>query len=72
MNLVVDRIVNGIAICQNLDNKLMFEIEISEFDFEVKDGDVISLVDGKYELNNELKEERIKTIQDKFNQVKNL
>ena len=72
MNLVVDRIVNGIAICQNLDNKLMFEIDVKEFDFKVNDGDVISLIDGKYELNNELKEERKKIIKDKFERLKNL
>ena len=72
MNLVVDRIVNGIAICQNLDNRLMFEIEVEELDFDVHEQDVITLVDGKYILNNDLKEERIKTIKDKFEQLKNL
>ena len=70
MNFVVDRIVNGILICQNLDNKIMFEIERDELDFDVKDGDVISLVDGKYVLNTKLKEERIKIIKDKFDKVK--
>ena len=70
MDLVVDRIVNDIAVCQNLDNKLMFEIDTNEFDFDVHDGDVISLVDGKYVLNNKLKEERKKIILDKFERAK--
>lgn len=72
MDLVVDRIINDIVICQNLKNKLMFEIDKNELDFDVKDGDVITLIDGKYILNEKLKEERIKVIEDKFNQVKNL
>lgn len=72
MNLVVDRIVNGIAVCQNLDNKLMFEIDISEFDFKVSDGDIITLKDGKYVLNKELKEKRKKEILDKFERAKSI
>lgn len=71
MNLVVDRVVNGIAICQNLDNKIMFEIDLDDLDFEVHDGDVISLVDGRYELNNKLKDERKKIIMEKLKQAKN-
>ena len=71
MNLVVDRIVNGIAICQNLDNNIMFEVDIDDLDFEVHDGDIITLVDGRYELNNELKEDRKKIIMEKLKQAKN-
>ena len=70
MNYSVDRVVNGIAVCQNLDNSLIFEIDIEDIGFDVKDGDIISYVDGKYILNNELKEDRLKTIKDKFEQVK--
>ena len=72
MDLVVDRIVNGIVICQNLKNRLMFEIDINEFDFKVHDGDVITLKNGKYILNKKLKKERERIIKDKFERVKNL
>lgn len=72
MNYVVDRVVNGIAICQNIKNRLMFEIDINELDFKVHDGDVISFKNGKYYLNKKLKKEREKTILDKFNKVKNI
>ena len=70
MNLVVDRVVNGIAVCQNLDNRLMFEIDTSEFDFKVHDGDIITLKNGKYILNKELKDKRKKEILDKFERAK--
>ena len=71
MNLVVDRIVNDIVICENLDNKIMFEIDVEDLDFEVHDGDIITLVDGKYELNNDLQNERKRIIMEKLKQAKN-
>ena len=71
MNLAVDRIVNDIAVCQDLESKMMFEIDIKTLDFEVTDGDVISLQNGKYILNDNLKENRLKTIQEKLNHAKN-
>lgn len=70
MNLVVDRIVNDIIICQNIDNKMMFEIDVNTLDFTVHDGDVITLKDGKYFLNKELKAIREQNIKNKFNSLK--
>ena len=72
MNLVVDRIINGIAICENLKNKKMVEIDIKKLSFKVHDGDVITFKNGKYILNKKLKEDRKKIILDKFNKVKNI
>ena len=71
MNLVIDRIVNDILVCQDLDTKMMFEIESKMLDFKVEDGDVISLVNGKYVLNNNLKKQRIDIIKEKLNEAKN-
>jgi hypothetical protein len=71
MNLVIDRINNDIAVCQDIDTRMMFEIDVKSLGFEVHDGDIISLVDGKYVLNNDLKEERIKIIEEKLNRAKN-
>ena len=70
MNLVIDRIVNDIIVCQDLDTSMMFELDSKTLDFKVKDGDIISLVNGKYVLNNDLKRQRINIIQEKLNQAK--
>ena len=71
MNLVVDRIVDEVVVCQSLETKMKFEIDIKSFDFELHDGDVISFIDGKYVLNPELKKQRIEIIKDKINKAKN-
>lgn len=71
MNLVVDRIVNEIIVCQDLETKMMFELESKSLDFKVNDGDVITLVNGKYVLNNDLKKERVNIIKEKINKAKN-
>ena len=71
MNLVIDRIVNDVIVCQDLETKMMFELESKALGFKVKDGDVITLVNGKYVLNNDLKQQRIDIIKEKLNQAKN-
>ena len=71
MNLVVDRIVNNIAVCQDLDTKIKYEVDTKTLTFNISDGDIITLKDGEYYLNKSLKEERIKIIQEKLNRAKN-
>ena len=71
MNLVVDRIVNDIAVCEDIETKMKFEIETKELDFVLHDGDVITLCNGKYILNENLKQKRIETIKEKINKAKN-
>ena len=54
MNLVVDRIVNNIAVCQDLDTKIKYEVDTKTLTFNISDGDIITLKDGEYYLNKSL------------------
>lgn len=72
MKYVVDRIVNNIVVLQNLDNKIMFEVEESELDFKVKDGDILVFSDGKYIKDDKAKQDRINLIKEKMNKAKNI
>jgi hypothetical protein len=71
MKLAVDRIVGDVAVCQDLETKMMFEIDLKTLDFTVHDGDIIELKDGHYVLNENLKKDRLETIKAKMNQAKN-
>ena len=72
MNYAVDRIVNGIVVLQNIDNGIMFEIEETELGFKVNDGDIVTLVNGKYILNEDEKEKRELLIKAKMNKAKGI
>ncbi|MBR2744880.1 MAG: DUF3006 domain-containing protein [Clostridia bacterium] len=61
--LVVDRIENGIAVCENRSNRIMIELELSKLPDGVKEGTVIRYFDGEYEIDYEEQkniEDRIK------------
>lgn len=67
MMFIVDRIEEGIVVCEDLISKEIIEISINRFLFEVKENDVIS-VDAKNEYVLERKEtnERTQQIKSKF------
>ena len=44
----VDRIEEDTIVLENIENKEIIEINKSELDFEVVDGNILKLVDGKY------------------------
>lgn len=51
--IVVDRIEENIIICQNLDNNKILNINIKEFEFKPKEGDVCYLKNSKYYINKD-------------------
>lgn len=67
MMFIVDRIEEGIVVCEDLISKEIIEISLNRFLFEVKENDVIS-VDAKNEYVLERKEtnERTQRIKSKF------
>lgn len=67
MMFIVDRIEEGIVVCEDLISKEIIEISLNRFLFEVKENDVIS-VDAKNEYVLERKEtnERTQQIKSKF------
>ncbi len=65
--LIVDRIVNGIAVLEKEDLSHI-EVPVSEFDFKIREGSVVSFFDGKYTENlneEEKRKQRIALLQKK-------
>ena len=67
----VDRIEEDIIVLENIDNKEIIEINKSELDFEVIDGNILRLVDGKFVLDKEIEVKRKESLRDRLNRLKN-
>ena len=69
--LVVDRIENDIAVCENRRNKKIIEIQLSKLPEGGKEGTVIKYCMGKYSIDTETQNEIEKRIQEKMNGIWN-
>lgn len=67
----VDRIEEDIIVLENIENKEIIEISKSELDFEVVDGNILKLVDGKFVLDQELEVSRKESLRERLNRLKN-
>lgn len=67
----VDRIEENIIVLENIENKEIIEISKSELDFEVVDGNILKLVDGKFVLDQELEVSRKESLRERLNRLKN-
>ena len=67
----VDRIEEDIIVLENIDNKEIIEINKSELDFEVIDGNILRLVDGKFVLVKETEVKRKESLRERLNRLKN-
>ena len=67
----VDRIEEDIIVLENIENKEIIEINKSEFDFEVVDGNILKLVDGKFVLDKETEVSRKESLRERLNRLKN-
>lgn len=67
----VDRIEEDIIVLENIDNKEIIEISKSELDFEVVDGNILKLVDGKFVLDQETEVSRKESLRERLNRLKN-
>lgn len=54
--LIVERIEDGIVTVEKSENEF-FDIKLSEFDCDVREGDVLKLANGKYSIDVEKTEE---------------
>ena len=69
MKFAIDRIEGNIAVCQNIENKEIVEVDVCNLPKEIKEGSVI-FFDGKDYFLDEEKENKIrKRIQDKMNKL---
>ena len=67
----VDRIEEDIIVLENTQNKEIIEINKSELDFEVVDGNILKLVDGKFALDKETEVSRKESLRERLNRLKN-
>ncbi len=67
----VDRIEEDIIVLENIENKEIIEINKCELDFEVVDGNILKLVDGKFELDQKVEVSRKESLRDRLNRLKN-
>lgn len=67
----VDRIEEDIIVLENIENKEIIEIHKCELDFEVVDGNILKLVDGKFELDQKAEVSRKESLRDRLNRLKN-
>ena len=67
----VDRIEENIIVLENIENKEIIEISKSELDFEVVDGIILKLVDGKFVLDKETEVSRKESLRERLNRLKN-
>lgn len=51
--LVIDRIENNIAVCENRENGIIIEIDVSKLPDKIKQGSIIKYIDGNYRLDLE-------------------
>ena len=63
MELIVDRLEEEYIVCED-ENKNIVNIIKDEVEDEVKEGDILIFVDGKYIVNKEKTKDRKEYIQD--------
>ena len=66
MKFVIDRIEGKTAICQNLETKEMVEISIEKLPIEIKEGNVIILINNQYIIDENEEQLRRKRIEEKM------
>ena len=72
MKYAVDRIENNIVVLQDLNTKIIKEVNIKTIGFEVNERDILIYKDNKYYKDNKAKQERINILQEKLNRLKKI
>ena len=70
MKYAVDRIINDIAILENIETNEMCEIDISTLPFSIYEGAIITLKKGVYYLEENEEDKRRKMIEDRFKRLR--
>lgn len=63
--LTIDRIEENIAVCEDRETRVMFNIDISKLPENVKEGDVIRYENNEFKLDTQAQEEIEDRIQEK-------
>lgn len=71
MKYVVDRIINNIAILENIDTLEKKEIDITTLSFPIYEGAILNFYNDTYKLNETEEEKRRSIILEKFKKLRN-
>ena len=71
MKYAVDRIINNIAILENIDTLETKEIALTTLPFSIYEGAILIYQDNNYILDKTEEEKRKRTILEKFNKLRN-
>jgi len=72
MKYAVDRIEGKLVVLENIDTKEIINININKLNFKVKEKDLLIYKDNTFIKDDNLKNERLKLLQEKLNRVKNI
>ena len=70
MKYVVDRIEEDIVVLENLETREITNIKISELDFKVREGNILSYENNKYTLDLNTEKLRKEKLRNRFNNLK--
>lgn len=66
----VDRIENDYVVLENRNNLDMIDVKITEFNYDVSEGDIVLYKDGKYIKDDEETNRIESNIRSRFNKLK--
>lgn len=67
--LVIDRIEENIAVCENRRNKVIIEIQLLKLPENVKEGTIIKYFNGKYSIDSDEQKNIEKRIAEKMERL---
>lgn len=70
MKYAIDHIEEKIAILEDINTKEKKEVSLNLLPQEIHDGDIVTLIDDKYELDITEEKNRRERIMNKFNRLK--
>ena len=70
MKFSVDRIEEGIAVLENINSKVIIEVEISELDFAIFEGNILVYETGIFSLDKSEEELRREALRERLNNLK--
>lgn len=72
MRYSVDKIENGVATLENIENNDLEEVLVSLLPSETKEKSILKKINSQFILDNEEEVKRTKLIQDKLNRLKQI
>lgn len=70
MKFAVDRIEDGVVVCENLDTGERIEVSSLEFPFSLYEGSILILENGIWRLDVSLEEQRRRSLRDRLERLK--